>query len=99
MPLFTSFVHIAALLISYAAIPSFVAFPVGPRAVFASLDVLTAVCFGLSIGGLSANSIALLMIANGLLVLSFAFACYKYFTIVYEIRAGKRSEATGARVR
>lgn len=99
MPLLTSLVHISVLIVSYSVIPGFVPYPVGPRALFASLDMLTGVLLGLTIGGLAANSLALLMISNGLLVLPYALACYKYYSIVSEIRVGKRSETTGALVR
>ena len=99
MPLFTSFVHLAVLIVSYSLIPGFIPYPVAPRALFAFFDVFTGVMLGLSIGGLAANSLALLMITNGMLVLAYAASCYKYYSIVAQIRAGKRNEVTGALLR
>lgn len=95
-PLSTSFLYILVLVVSYTVIPNFVAFPVGPRWLFASLDLLVAMCFGLCIAGIA--SIVVLMIANALLVLPFAFSCYKYMTVLLDVRAGRRSEFSGARI-
>ena len=74
----------------------FVPYPVKPAALFVSFDLLTAVCFGLAIGGLAANSIALLMVTNGFLVLAYSAYCYKYISLISDIRSGKRGDATGS---
>ncbi len=99
LPLFTGLVHLALLVTSYALIPGFVPYPIRPRSLFAFFDMLTGVMLGLSIGGIAANSLALLMVTNGLLVLTYLLACYKYWTIVREIRVGRRSPTTGARIK
>ena len=99
MPFLTTIVHLSVLHVSYTIIPGFVPYPVKPKALYAFFDSLVAAMFGLSIGGLGANSIPLLMIANGILVMCYLLFCYKYYTLIAEIRTGKRSEATGAPLR
>ena len=96
MPLFTALVHLVVLVVSYQLVPGFVPYPVKPAALFVSFDLLTAVCFGLAIGGLAANSIALLMVTNGFLVLAYSAYCYKYVSLISDIRSGKRGDATGS---
>ena len=82
--------------VSYNVVPGFVPYPVWPRTLFAFNDTLIAILMGLSVGGLAANSLVLLMITNGILVLPYLLCCYKYFLLASEIRSGKRDGQTGA---
>jgi len=94
--LLTTIAHMAILTVGYCLNTDNDAYPVRPKWVFVTVDLLVAICFGLAIGGLAANSIALLMVTNALLVVACGFVLYKYVRIAYDIRQGVRNRNTGA---
>jgi hypothetical protein len=99
LPLFTATIHLAFLITSYALIPGYVAYPVNPRYLFAMFDMLTGTMLGFTVAGIAANSLALLMVTNFVLVLTFLLAVYKYATLILDIRGGRRSATSGARIK
>ena len=92
--LLTTIAHMAILIVNVCF--KRVSYPVRPKWLFATADLLVAVCFGLVVGGLAANSIALLMITNALLVFACGVVLYKYFRIAYDIQQNVRDRDTGA---
>ena len=96
MPIFTSLVHLSLLAFGYFLVEGYVMYPVWPKQLFAVSDGLVGLMFVLSIVGLAVNSLALLMVVNAFLVVSYLLNCYKYFEIVSEIQTGVRSARTGA---
>lgn len=95
-PAFTSIVHISILILFLVFVEDYVLFPVKPRALYASFDAIICMSVGLSFGGLVANSLVLLIMTNGLLIVAFAGVAYKYYSIVAGIASGVRSGNTGA---
>ena len=91
--LLTTIVHMTILSVSYWLDND--PYPMDPKWGFVTVDFLVAICFGLAIGGLAANSIALLMITNALLVIACGFVLYKYLRIAYDIQQGHRDRNTG----
>ena len=98
-PMFTTIVHLLILILSLTFIEDYVLYPVKPRALYASFDAMIGTFLGLSFGGLVANSLVLLIMTNGLLVIPFAGVAYKYYSIVADIDSGVRDRNTGAIVR
>ena len=96
MPLLTALVHLSLLGFGYFLVDGYVLYPVWPMQLFAAVDGLIALMFVLSIVGLAINSLALLMVVNGLLVPSYMLACFKYYVIVTDVRSGRRNSRTGA---
>jgi len=94
--LLTTIAHMAILTVGYCLNNDNDAYPVEYKWVFVTVDLLVAICFGLAVGGLAANSIALLMVTNALLVFACGVVLYKYIRIAYDIRRGTRDRDTGA---
>lgn len=97
MPAFTGIVHITIFLLSLTFLEDFAVYPVDPRVLYGFFDVMIYMLVGLAFGGLAANSLVLLILTNGLLIIPFAGVAYKYFSIVADIYSGTRGENTGTR--
>lgn len=94
-PLLTTLAHLGVLVTSLAMIPGFVPYPVEPRVAYVVADITVGVMLGLTFGGLASNGAVLLMIVNGLLLLPYGLACYKYYRIIADVQTGARDAVTG----
>lgn len=94
----STLIHMGILMFTYW-LKNMDPYPLEPKFLFAAVDLLVAICCGLVVGGLTAssaencmaNSMALLMLTNWLLVLAYLVVLYKYIRIALEIVNGSRN--------